>query len=40
MNPQEYKVITTHAHQVSEYIILYIIIHEKSPHIGEINGDV
>ena len=40
MVPQAYKVINTHAHEISVWKILYIIIHVHDPHIGGIDGGV
>ena len=39
-DPQAYKIVNIHAHEVSRYIILFRLIHEISPHIGLISGDV
>ena len=40
MAPQAYSIITNHDHEVSGWIILYIIIHKRETFIGETNGDV
>ena len=40
MEPQTYKFITTHYHEVSWWNILSRILHERETHLGVINGDV
>ena len=40
MEPQAYKVVNTHAHEISGWTILSRIIHARTPNIGGINGDV
>ena len=40
MESQAYKVVSTHAHEISGWKILYIIIHSLAPHLGGVNGDV
>ena len=39
MSNQAYKVVGTHAHEIS-WKILYIIIHSCDPRIGGMNGNV
>ena len=38
MEPQAYKLITTHNHEVSGLSILSRIIHERAPRLEGING--
>ena len=38
--PQAYKVISTHAHEISGWNILSRLIHSCAPHLGGMNGDV
>ena len=38
MAPQAYKVVNTHANEISVWKILSIIIHLRTPHIGGMNG--
>ena len=40
MAPQDYKVINTHAHEISVWKILSIIIHVRAPNLQGMNGDV
>ena len=40
MAPQAYKVVSTHAHEISGWTILSRLLHSRAPHIGGINGDV
>ena len=40
MLPQSYKVVATHAHEISGWKIISIIIHEWNPNLGGINGDI
>ena len=32
--------VSTHAHKISGWTILSILIHSRAPHLGGINGDV
>ena len=40
MAPQTYKIISTHSHETSGWIILSRLLHSRAPHLGGINGDV
>ena len=40
MAPQAYKVVSTHAHEISVWTILSRLIHSRAPHLGGMNGDV
>ena len=40
MEPQFYKVVNAHAHEISGWKILSSIIHVCAPHIGGMNCDV
>ena len=40
MSPQAYKVVTTHAHEISGWKILYSFVHAHAPRLGGMNGDV
>ena len=40
MAPQAYKVVSTHAYEISGCTILSRLLHSRAPHIGEMNGDV
>ena len=40
MAPQSYKVISTHAHEISVWTILSRLLHSRPPHLGGMNGDV
>ena len=40
MIPQDYKVVNTHTHEISEWETLSRLIHACDPHIGGMNGDV
>ena len=40
MEYQDYKVVSTHAHEISGWTILSIIIHSRDSHLGGTNGDV
>ena len=37
---QAYKVVRTHAHEISGWTILSRLIYSRAPHLGGINGDV
>ena len=38
--PQSYKVVSTHAHKISGWKILSVLIHSRAPHLGGMNGYV
>ena len=38
MAPLTYKVVSNHSHEISGWIILYIFIHSRDPHLGGMNG--
>ena len=40
MAPQDYKVVNTHAHEISGWKILSRLLHSHAPHIGGMNGYV
>ena len=40
MAPQAYKVVSTHAHDISGWTILSRLLHSRAPHLGGMNGDV
>ena len=40
MAPQAYKIFSTHAHEISGWNILSILLHSRAPHIGGMNSDV
>ena len=40
MEPQAYKVISTHDHEISGWIILYRLLHSRATHPGGMNGDI
>ena len=40
MSPQAWKVVNTHAHEISEWIIISRLIYSQAPHLWEINVDV
>ena len=40
MSSQSYKVVNTHAHEISGYTIISIIPHSRAPHLGGMNSDV
>ena len=40
MPPQAYKIISTHAHEISGWTILSRLLHSHAPHLGGINSDV
>ena len=40
MAPQAYKVVSTHAHEISGWTILSRLLHSHAPHLVGINGDV
>ena len=40
MAPQAYKIVSTHAHEISGWTILSGLLHLRSPHLGGMNGDV
>ena len=40
MAPQAYKFVSTHAHEISVWKFLSIILHSHAPHIGGMNSDV
>ena len=35
-----YKVVSIHVHEISEWTILYRLIHSRDPHLGRMNGNV
>ena len=37
---QAYKVFNSHAHEISLWIILSRLLHERTPHLGGMNGDI
>ena len=39
MAPQYYKVVNTHAHEISGWTILSRLLHARAPHLGVMNGD-
>ena len=38
LTPQAYKFVSTHAHEISGWNILYRILHSCDPHLVGING--
>ena len=40
MATKAYKVVSTHAHEISGWKIISRLLHSRSPRIGGINGDV
>ena len=40
MAPQAYKIVSTHAHETSGWIILSRLLNSRAPHLGGMNGDV
>ena len=40
MEPQAYKLVSTHAHEISGWKIIYRLLHARVPNIGGMNGDV
>ena len=40
MATQAYKVVSTHAHEISGWTIISILLHSRAPHLGRMNGDV
>ena len=40
METQSYRVLNTHANEISGWTILYRLLHLHTPHLGGINGDV
>ena len=40
MEPQAYKLVSTHAHQISGWTILSRLLHSRATHLGGMNGDV
>ena len=40
MAPQAYKVVITHAHEISGWTILSILLHSRVLQLGGMNGDV
>ena len=40
MAHQAYKVVSTHAHEISGWKILSRLLHSRSPHLRGMNGDV
>ena len=40
MAHQDYKFFSTHAHEISGWTILSILLHSRAPHLGGTNGDV
>ena len=40
MAPQAYKIVITHAHEISVWTILSRLIHSRAPHLGGMNDDV
>ena len=40
MAPQDYKVVSTHAHEIPGWTILSRLFHLHASHLGGINGDV
>ena len=40
MEHQAYKVVNTHAHEISGWKILSRLLHTHAPHVGGMNGDV
>ena len=40
MAPQAYKIVSTHAHEISGWTVLSRLLHSCAPHLGVMNGDV
>ena len=40
MAPQSYKLVITHAHEISLWTILSRLLHSRATHLGGMNGDV
>ena len=40
MAHQDYKFFSTHAHEISGWTILSILLHSRAPHLGRMDGDV
>ena len=40
MAPQAYKIFITHANEIVRWTIISIIIYDRDPHLGGMNGDV
>ena len=40
MVPQAYKFVNTHAHEISRWEIISIILNVRTPHRGWIYGDI
>ena len=40
MTPQYYKFFSTHAHEISGWNILIILLHSRAPHLVGMNGVV
>ena len=40
MAPQAYKVVSTHANEISVWTILSIPLHSRAHHLGGMTGDV
>ena len=40
MAPQSYKVVSTHAHEISGRKIPFRLLNSHAPHLGGMNGDV
>ena len=40
MEHQAYKVVSTHAHDISVWKLLSRPLHSRAPHLGGMNGDV
>ena len=40
MAPQAYKVVSTHAHEISIWTFISRLLYSRAPNIGEMNGDV
>ena len=40
MAPQDYKVVNTHAHEISGWTIISRLLYLRAPNIGGMNGNV
>ena len=40
MAPQAYKIVSTHAHETSGWIILFRLLNSRAPHLGGMNGKI
>ena len=40
MVPKDYKVVNTHAHEISVWTIISILLHSRALHLEGMNGDV